>query len=102
MSLIMLNYMKRKLTDFEMDLKRELKDPTFKKQFDKYGKQFEIAYQIMQMRKQKKMSQNELAKKLETTQSNVARMESGKQNFSTSSLLKIADVFKKKLEVNFV
>lgn len=44
---------------------------------------------IKKLRKQKKLTQKDLAEKLETTQSAVARMEQGGQNFSTQELLKI-------------
>src|SRR3989344_1367937 len=73
-----------------------------KKKFDGFGKQFEVAYQMVELRKQKKMSQNDLAKKIGTTQSNIARMETGKQNFSMAILLKMASAFKKELKINFV
>ena len=61
----------------------------------------EIADQILQLRKHKKMSQQTLAKKIGTTQSNIARMEAGNQNFSLATLGKLAAVFGKRLEVNF-
>ena len=60
-----------------------------------------IANQILHLRKHKKMSQQTLAKKIGTTQSNIARMEAGNQNFSLATLGKLADVFGKRLEVNF-
>lgn len=47
------------------------------------------------------MSQVELAKKIGTTQSNIARMESGQQNFTTNTLQKLARVFNKKLKIAF-
>jgi len=53
----------------------QLKDESVKKYYDEYGKQLEIAYQILQLRQQQKMSQTELARRLKTKQSNVARME---------------------------
>ncbi|HBU07392.1 MAG TPA: transcriptional regulator [Candidatus Magasanikbacteria bacterium] len=93
---------KNKTNDFEEDLKRELKNPEFKLMFDEYGKQLEIAYQILQLRKKKKVSQSQLAKKIGTTQSNVARMEAGKQNFSTDMLVKVASALGKTLEIKFV
>jgi transcriptional regulator with XRE-family HTH domain len=52
-------------------------------------------------RKKRKMSQAELAKKIGTKQANVARMEAGKQNFSTDMLQKIASAFNCELEVRF-
>ena len=60
-----------------------------------------IARQILQLRKHKKMSQQTLAKKIGTTQSNIARMEAGNQNFSLATLGKLANVFGKRLEVSF-
>ena len=89
------------MIDFQDILKKELKNPEFKKHYDEYGKQLEIAYQILKLRKQRKMSQIELAKKLKTKQSNVARMESGQQNFTTDTLQKIADIFGMDLRVEF-
>ena len=48
------------------------------------------------------MTQEQVAKKLGTTQSVIARIESGKQNISFNILFKIAEVFHKKLEVKLV
>lgn len=92
---------KRKLTDYEQDLQEFLKSPENKKLYDDYGRQLEISYSLLQMRKRKKMSQSQVAKKVGTTQSNIARMEAGNQNFSVNTLDKLARVFGKQLEVNF-
>ena len=92
----------RKLTNFEIHLREKLKDPEFKRLYDEYGRQLEIAYQILQLRKKAKISQAELAKKIGTTQSNVARLEAGNQNFTTSTLEKIARALNKNLKIEFV
>ena len=97
------NYKKtQKAVDFQEYLNEQLKNPKFKKYYDEYGKQLEIAYQILKLRKQKRISQAELAKKIGTKQSNIARMESGQQNFTTDTLQKIASVFKRELKIEFV
>ncbi|NCN25121.1 transcriptional regulator [Candidatus Falkowbacteria bacterium CG10_big_fil_rev_8_21_14_0_10_37_14] len=88
--------------DFQVYLDESLKDPEFKKAYDEFGKQLEIAYQILQLRKKKKMSQADLAEKIGTTQSNVARMEAGQQNLTTGTLHKIAEAFNCELKVAFV
>lgn len=90
-----------KATDFEDVLKEHLKDPEFKRYFDYYGKQLEISYNLLQMRKRAKMSQAQLARKIGTTQSNVARMEAGNQNFTVGLLTRIAGVFGKDLQISF-
>lgn len=89
-----------KAIDFQEYLKEKLKNKEFKKLYDYYGIQLEISYQILQLRKKKKMSQQALAKKIGTTQSNVARMESGRQNFTIEILNKVAQAFNKELKVS--
>ena len=91
----------QKAVDFQEYLAEKLKNPKFRKYYDEYGKQLEIAYQILQLRKQKRISQSELAKKIGTKQSDIARMEAGQQNFSIDTLQKIAQVFNKDLKVSF-
>ncbi|MBU0476496.1 helix-turn-helix domain-containing protein [Patescibacteria group bacterium] len=91
-----------KAVDFQKYLVERLKDLEFKRHYDEYGKQLEIAYQILQLRKQEKMSQVELAKRIGTKQSNIARMEAGQQNFTTDTLQKIASAFKRELKIEFV
>ena len=96
-----MNRKQQKAVDFQEYLAEKLKNPKFRKYYDEYGKQLEIAYQILQLRKQKRISQSELAKKIGTKQSNIARMEAGEQNFSIDTLQKIAQVFNKDLKVSF-
>ncbi|MCK5511039.1 helix-turn-helix transcriptional regulator [Candidatus Parcubacteria bacterium] len=89
-----------KATDFQKYLKNQLSDKEFKKLYDEYGKQLKIAYQIIQLRKKQKITQLELAKKIGTTQSNIARMESGKQNFTVDILSKVAQALNKELKIS--
>ncbi len=53
-----------KLIDFDEYLKEELKNPKFCSLYAEFGKQLEISYQILQMRRKAKMSQAALAKKI--------------------------------------
>lgn len=92
---------KIKYPSFDKHLKEQLKDPESRKLYDEYGKQLEISYQILQLRKKAKMTQAQLAKKIGTKQSNVARMESGNQNFTIDILQRIATVLGKNLKVEF-
>ena len=92
----------KKLMDFEAYVQKKLKNPEFKKYYDEAGKQLEIAYKINQLRKQQGISQLQLARKIGTTQSNVARIEAGQQNFTTATLQKIANAFKRDLKIEFV
>jgi ribosome-binding protein aMBF1 (putative translation factor) len=92
----------KKAINFRSYLKAQLKNPELKKSYEEAGKKLEIAYQIAKLRKQQGISQSELAKKLGTTQSNVARIEAGQQNFTTETLHKIAKVFRRELRIEFV
>jgi len=91
----------QKLTNYEQYLEEFLKNPEHKKLFDECGRQLELSYAMLQLRKKKKLSQAILAKKIGTTQSNVARMEGGNQNFTVAMLDKIASAFDKRLEIQF-
>src|SRR3989338_6557855 len=92
----------KKAIDFEAHLQEQLKDPKFKKYYDEFGKQLEIAYAILQLRKQLGLSKKQLAKKVGTTQSNIARIESGQQNFTIELLQRIAKAYSRNLKIEFV
>ncbi len=56
-----------------------------------------IGQQITNLRETQGMTQGQLAKLLKTTQSAIARIESGKQNVSTDMLMKLSHALKKNL-----
>ena len=87
---------------FERYLALQMKDKAFRKAYEEEGQRLEVAYRILQLRRQQKLSQKELARKLNTTQSVVARMETGQQNFTTDTLQKVATAFKCDLKIEFV
>ena len=89
-----------KAVDFQEYLAERLKNPEFKRYYDEHSRQLEIAYQILQLRKKKKMTQAELAKRIGTKQSNVARMETGQQNFTIDILSRVAEAFDKELKIS--
>lgn len=86
------------LPTFDDDLREKLRDPEFKKGFNLALKRLELAREIMMTRKKAKLSQKEFAKKLQTSQSFVARVETGNQNLTIDILVRIADVLSNKLK----
>ena len=88
-------------TAFEPYLKHRLKNSVIKKDYDEEGLKLEIAYEINKLRQTYKLTQSDLARKLNTTQSVIARIEQGNQNFTLDTLQKIAEVFDKELRVEF-
>lgn len=83
-------------------LKEELKDPKFRVAFEKEREKLRISYEIVVLRHKAKLSQKQLAKKLKISQSAIARIESGEQNLTIETLMKIGSVFGKKIKVKFV
>jgi ribosome-binding protein aMBF1 (putative translation factor) len=88
--------------DFQQYLADKLKDAKFRKHYQTYDQQLKVAYQILKMRKKRKLSQAALAKKLGTRQSDIARMESGQQNFTTAMLEKICHALGCRLKIELV
>lgn len=94
------NKQNNKATDFQAYLTSKLSNKNFKKYYDEYGEQLQIAYQIVQLRKKANITQLQMSKKIGTTQGNVARIERGQQNFTINLLSRIAMAFGKDLKVS--
>ena len=87
--------------DFEDDLAEELKDPEFKREFQKLGPKYAIFAAIVEGRRKKKISQKTLAKRLGTGQSAISRLESGLANPSYKFLQKLAKALDSELVIEF-
>jgi DNA-binding XRE family transcriptional regulator len=83
----------KKENDFHFYLIKRSKSQAPKENCSEYGKQLEMSCHILKLRKQKKISQAELAKRVGLKQIEVIRIEEGKQNISISTLERIAKVF---------
>ncbi|MBU3922671.1 helix-turn-helix transcriptional regulator [Patescibacteria group bacterium] len=94
--------MKKKLTNYEKHLKKELKDKEFKILYEKEKQRFIIALEIFKLREKYGYTQKDLAKKLNTTQSVIARIEKGNQNLTINYLNKIAKIFDKSVKISFL
>ena len=65
-----------KKTNFDLYLEQQLKDPGFARRFEAAGEAWDVAMQIAALREKAGLSQNELARKVKTTQQQISRMES--------------------------
>ena len=84
------------------DLKKQwLKDPEFKRLYEDSQPEFEIAKAIIRARIKNKITQKELAKRMNTTQSVVSRLEQGKTSPSIALLKKVAAALNTTLQVQF-
>lgn len=79
---------------------RELmKDPEFRKEYDALEPEFALIHSIIEKRLKKEMTQAQLAKKIGTKQSAVARLESGTSNPSMAFLSKVASALDARLQI---
>lgn len=67
-----------------------LKEPGFKQGYDALAPEFAVASVLIEARTRAKLSQAELAKKMATSQSTIARLESGAAKPSLTTLEKFA------------
>ena len=88
---------------FKDRLKEDLKNPEFKKAFEREEIFASLAIQIAQIRQKQGLSQSDLAKRLKTTQQTVSRLEDTHNNsLSLNTLLKLAGVLHKRLKIELV
>ncbi|MFC5385186.1 helix-turn-helix domain-containing protein [Aquamicrobium segne] len=85
------------------DLKKRLMDkPEFREEYEKADAEFAIIEALVRARSAAKLSQAELAKRIGTTQSAVARLEGGGVSPSLSTLRRYAEATGTKLHVELV
>jgi predicted transcriptional regulator len=77
-------------------------DPSFRRVYDELKPEFAVARQLIAARTQAGLSQAEVARRMGTTQSTVARLESGLRLPAMSSLQRYASAIGRKLEVRLV
>ena len=84
-------------------IKNELmQDKIFKEEYEKLGPRYEIISQIIEARKERNMTQAELANLIGTQKSNISRLESGTYNPSLDFLIKVAKGLGKELKIQIL
>jgi ribosome-binding protein aMBF1 (putative translation factor) len=84
------------------DLKaRLLKDPAVRKEYDALEEEFALILAVAKARARAGLSQAQLAKRMKTTQSTVARLESGRGKPSTRTLSRFAKATGHRLKISF-
>lgn len=80
--------------------KRLLKDPDFRAEYEALEPEYRLAAALIRLRLAKGLTQEELARLLNTKQESIARLESGSSLPSLSTVKKVADVLDAELEIN--
>ncbi len=85
---------KTKTRSIHRILDKRFKNWEFNETYEKVSYMMDLADQIIKARNKAGLSQINLAKKLDTTQSVISRIENGNQNISVAMLQKIAGVLR--------
>lgn len=91
---------KLKTKSLKQYLKEQYPTRSAREKADDSFSRLSLGYAIYQARKRRGLTQSDLAKKISTTQSEVARIEGGDQNVTTDKLNKIAKALNKRLEIS--
>ena len=76
-----------------------MKNDEFKLEYDKLKPRYEVISEIIRLRKENNMTQQELAFKIGTKKSNISRLESGNYNPSLDFLYKVAKSLGKEIHI---
>ena len=77
------------------------REPDYREAYDRLGPEFELSRSLIEARTRARLTQAELAERMKTTQSVIARLESGRSRPSTRTLEKIAQATGTKLRISF-
>ena len=78
---------------------KSLADPEVKREFDALEAEFAIASELIRARARAGLSQAELAERMGTSQSAIARLKSGRTLPSAKTLIRFAEATKSKVEL---
>ncbi len=88
--------------DFDKYLNEQLKDPEFAAVFDEEKEKIDLAIKILKVRQEAGLSQKDLAERIGTTQSVIARMENPEYTgYSIRMLRRIAAALGARLMIKF-
>jgi transcriptional regulator with XRE-family HTH domain len=78
-----------------------MKDPEYRREYDALEEEFALILEVAKARKRAGLSQAELARRMKTTQSTIARLESGRSLPSTRTLGRFAKATGHRLKISF-
>jgi len=81
--------------------KKWMKDPEYRKEYEALEGEFALAAAVAKARIHAGLSQAELARRMKTTQSTIARLESGRGRPSTRTLDRFAKATGHRLKISF-
>lgn len=80
--------------------KKLLEDPEFRKEYEALEPEYKLASTLIRLRLAKGLTQEQLAKLMNTKQESIARLESGGSLPSLSTVRKVANALDAEVEIN--
>jgi ribosome-binding protein aMBF1 (putative translation factor) len=90
------------MTDLKRLHKKWSRNPEYRKAYDALSDEFALAQEMIEARNRAGLTQLQVAKRINTTQSVVARLESGTSMPSTRTLQRYAKATGSRLSIRFV
>lgn len=90
------------MSNFHDYLEEQLQNPEFKKEWDALEPEFNMIQAMIDARKQKNMTQKELAERTGIDQSDISKIERGVANPSLSTLKRLAEGMDTVLRLQFI
>lgn len=81
--------------------KQLMADPKFVEAYDALAPKYAVISALVSARRKARLSQSEVAERMGTTQSSIARMESGKGSVTIESIQKYAKATGQKIKLEF-
>ncbi len=89
------------MTKFSTLHKKWMKDPAYRKEYDALEEEFTLIAAVAKARIRAGLTRAQLAKRMKTTQSAIARLESGRGRPSTRTLTRFAKATGHRLKISF-
>lgn len=94
---------KAEVRTFRSRLREDLKDPEFRAHYREERQALKLAMKIIKLREKKGLSQQQLAKLMDTSQQAISRIESGEYDgFTLKTLEKLAKATGTQLKIEFI
>lgn len=94
---------KTEVRTFRSRLREDLQDPEFRAHYREERQALKLAMKIIKLREKKGLSQQQLAKLMDTSQQAISRIESGEYDgFTLKTLEKLAKATGTQLKIEFI
>ena len=81
--------------------KNWLKDPEYRREYEKLGEEFSLVTALIEARTRAGLTQEQVARRMKTTQAVIARLEGGGSKPSTRTLERYAEATGSRLRITF-